>query len=41
VRDPGTVYVIVPEEVVRDDRPNGVDDGDGAIEREPLVTLEV
>jgi hypothetical protein len=35
------VHVVVPEEVVRDDRARGVDDGDDAIEREPLVALEV
>jgi hypothetical protein len=33
--------VVAPEEMVGDDRPSGVQDGDGAIEWEPLVALEV
>ena len=39
--DPGAVDVVPPEQVVGDDRPRGVDDGDGALEREPFVALEV
>jgi hypothetical protein len=35
------VNVVLPEEVVSDDWPGGVDDGDDPLEREPLVALDV
>jgi hypothetical protein len=35
------VHVVAPEQMIGDDRPTGMDNGDGAIEREPLVALEV
>jgi hypothetical protein len=35
------VHVVLPEQVVGDDRSGGVDDGDGALEWEPFVSLEV
>jgi hypothetical protein len=35
------VNVVLPEEVVGDDRPSGMDDRDDALEREPLVALDV
>jgi hypothetical protein len=33
--------VVAPEQMVTDDRPGWVDDGHGALEREPFVALEV
>ena len=39
--DPCTVDVVLPEQVVTDDRPGWVGNGDRAFEREPFVTLEV
>lgn len=39
--DPGTVDVVLPEQVVTDDRPGWVGNGDGAHEREPFVALDV
>jgi hypothetical protein len=35
------VHVVPPEQVIGDDRPGGMDDGDGALEGEPLVALKV
>ena len=35
------MHVVVPEEVVRNDRPRGVYDRDSSVEREPFVALEV
>jgi hypothetical protein len=35
------MHVVPPEQVVGDDGPGGVDDGDRALQREPLVALEV
>jgi hypothetical protein len=35
------VSVVPPEQVITDDRACRVDDGDGALEREPFVALEV
>jgi hypothetical protein len=40
-RDPGPVDVVAPEQVVSDDRPTGVDDGNDPLQREPLVALDV
>jgi hypothetical protein len=33
--------VVAPEQVIRDHGPGGIHDGDGAVEGEPLVQLEV
>jgi hypothetical protein len=35
------VHVVMPEQVIGDDRPSRVNDGDRAVEREPFVALEV
>jgi len=35
------VNVVFPEKVVSDDRASGMDDRDDALEREPLVALDV
>src|SRR5215213_722054 len=40
-RDPRAMYVVAPEQVIRDDRTRGMDDSDGALEREPFVALLV
>jgi hypothetical protein len=39
--NPGSVDVIAPEEMVGDDWTAGIDYGDDAFEREPLVPLDV
>ena len=39
--DPGAVNVVPPEQVITDDRACRVDDGNGALEREPFVPLQV
>lgn len=39
--DPGAVNVVLPEQVVADDAPGGVDDGDDALQGEPFVALDV
>jgi hypothetical protein len=41
MRDPGSVDVVVPEEMVGNDRPSRVEDRDCSVEREPFVALEV
>ena len=35
------MHVIMPEEVIGDDRPSGVNDRDRSVQREPFVALEV
>jgi len=39
--DPRAMDVVLPEQVVTDDRPGWVDNRDGAHEREPFVALDV
>ena len=39
--DPGTVDIVLPKQMVTDDRPGWVGNGDGAFEREPFVALDV
>jgi hypothetical protein len=38
--DPRTHDIVMPEQVVGDDGPRGMKDGDGAIQREPFIPLE-
>jgi hypothetical protein len=38
---PGPVYVVAPEEVVRDNRSRGMNDGYYAFQGEPFIALDV